>query len=87
MQLGNTGVGKSSICQALTGNLNFHIGTENGTTIVPRAGLIQNDNCEGLRMVLIDVPGLNQAVVGKHRRLFVQHPGQPRKSLELEDIE
>ncbi|CAF1198362.1 unnamed protein product [Adineta ricciae] len=33
-------------------------GTENGTTIVSRAGLIQNHNIEGIRLVLIDVPGL-----------------------------
>jgi GTPase SAR1 family protein len=88
MQLGNTGVGKSSICQALTDNLNFRIGTENGTTLVPRAGVMPNDICPNLRMVLIDVPGLNQAVVAENRRLFVQHPGVPgKKKLELEDIE
>ncbi|CAF5013919.1 unnamed protein product, partial [Rotaria sp. Silwood1] len=56
---------------------------ENGTTIVPRAAVIQTDeNIHGraghkLRQVLIDVPGLNQAVVGEQRHLFVRHPGQP----------
>ena len=87
MQLGNTAVGKSSICQALTGNLNFRIETENGTTVVPRADFIQTDNSPDFSIVLSDVPGINQAVIGKNRRLFVQHPGQSRKILELKDSE
>ncbi|CAF4536785.1 unnamed protein product, partial [Didymodactylos carnosus] len=73
MQLGDTGVGKSSLCQALTNNLGFRHGNLNGTTLRPRAGFIvkpTNPSEEQLRYVIIDVPGLNQAVIDETRNLY-----------------
>ncbi|CAF4562247.1 unnamed protein product, partial [Didymodactylos carnosus] len=73
MQLGDTGVGKSSLCQALTNNLGFRHGNLNGTTLRPRAGFIvkpTNSSEEQLRYVIIDVPGLNQAVIDETRNLY-----------------
>jgi GTPase SAR1 family protein len=93
MLLGNIGVGKSSICQSLTGDFSFGVGNKNGTTIKPLACVIPNDNgnADGRgprRRVVIDVPGLNQALVCDDRHLFVQDPGKKkRRKLETKDID
>ncbi|CAF1501676.1 unnamed protein product [Didymodactylos carnosus] len=67
---------ESSLCQALTGKLSFRHGNLNGTTLRPRAGFIDIPKDQylppdkQLRYVIIDVPGLNQAVVDRTRNLY-----------------
>ncbi|CAF1009203.1 unnamed protein product [Didymodactylos carnosus] len=76
MQVGDTGVGKSSLCQALTGKLGFRHGNLNGTALPPRAGFIHIPTNQylpsdkQLRYVIIDGPDLNQAVVDRTRNLY-----------------
>ncbi|CAF0869687.1 unnamed protein product [Didymodactylos carnosus] len=88
MQLGNTGVGKSSLCQALTNNPGFRAGTLNGTTLVPRAGIIEKDNDllfpsdKRIRYVIVDVPGLNQACVTETRNLYISQTNDVGQIIE-----